>query len=162
MVSRAKSFTILIFILSIVLTVAPAAAETGILSVTATVLSKSNCKFNSNTATLNFGNLDPASPVDRTVSTSITFMCHGSANPATFSITDDDGMYETGPNGNRMRHTTLTTEYLSYSLTLNPTAGTVPKNTDQTLTITGAVKGSEYQDAYVGNYSDTVVISIEP
>jgi hypothetical protein len=61
-----------------------------------------------------------------------------------------------------MRHTTITTEYLPYSLTLNPTSGTVPKNTDQTLTITGKVKGVDYQDALAGSYSDTVVISIAP
>jgi len=162
MVSRAKSFTIILFILLILLRAAPAASETGILSVTATVLSKSNCKFNSKTAALNFGNLDPAAPVDRTVSVSISFVCHGSANPATFSITDDDGMYETGPNASRMRHTMATTEYLPYSLTLNPASGTVPKGVDQTLTITGTVMGSDYQDAYAGSYSDSVVISIEP
>jgi hypothetical protein len=61
-----------------------------------------------------------------------------------------------------MRHTTITTEYLPYSLTLNPISGTVPKNTDQTLTITGTVKGVDYQDALAGSYSDTAVISIAP
>jgi hypothetical protein len=138
------------------------AADTHMVAVTATVLSKSQCKFNSKTSNLNFGNLDPANPIDKTTSTSITFRCGGSAPNATFSITDDDGLYETGPNANRMRHTTITTEYLSYSLTLNPTSGTLPKNTDQTLTIAGTVKGVDYQDALSGSYSDTVVISIAP
>jgi len=138
------------------------AADTHMVAVTATVLSKNECKFNSKTATLNFGNLYPANPIDKTTSTSITFRCGGSAPNATFSITDDDGLYETGPDANRMRHTTVTTEYLLYSLTLNPTSGTVPKNTDQTLTITGTVKGVDYQDALAGSYSDTVVISIAP
>jgi spore coat protein U-like protein len=138
------------------------AADTHVVSVTATVLSKSQCKFNSKTSNLNFGNLEPANPIDKTTSTSITFRCGGSAPNATFSITDDDGLYETGPNANRMRHTTITTEYLPYSLTLNPTSGTVPKNTDQTLTIAGTVKGVDYQDALSGSYSDTVVISIAP
>jgi hypothetical protein len=138
------------------------ASDSNVVSVTATVLSKSQCKFNSKTSNLNFGNLDPANPIDKTTSTSITFRCGGSAPNATFSITDDDGLYETGPDANRMRHTTITTEYLPYSLTLNPTSGTVPKNTDQTLTITGKVKGVDYQDALAGSYSDTVVISIAP
>ena len=138
------------------------AADTHMVAVTATVLSKSECKFNSKTSNLNFGNVDPANPIDKTTSTSITFRCGGSPPSATFSITDDDGLYETGPDANRMRHTTVTTEYLLYSLTLNPTSGTVPKNTDQTLTITGTVKGVDYQDALSGSYSDTVVISITP
>lgn len=138
------------------------AADTHMVAVTATVLSKSECKFNSKTSNLNFGNLDPVNPIDKTTNTSITFRCGGSAPSATFSVTDDDGLYETGPNANRMRHTTITTEYLPYSLTLNPTSGTVPKNTDQTLTITGTVKGVDYQDALSGSYSDTVVISVAP
>lgn len=137
-------------------------AASSTVSVAAVVLSKSNCKFNSATAALNLGSLDPANPVDKTVSTSITFICRGSANPATFSITDDDGLYKTAPNANRMRHTTVTTEYLPYSFTLNPASGTVPKNTNQTLTISGTVTGTDYQNAYIGNYSDSVVISIDP
>jgi len=138
------------------------AADSNVVSVTATVISKSQCKFNSNTATLNFANLDPANPVDTTINTSITFRCGGSAPNATFSITDDDGLYETGPDMNRMRHTTIPTEYLPYSLALSPTSGTVPKNTNQTLTITGTVRGVDYQNAAMGSYSDTVVITIEP
>jgi len=137
-------------------------ADSNIVSVTATVLSKSQCKFNSKTATLNFGDLDPANPVDKTIDTSITFKCGGSDPIATFSITDDDGLYEIGSNRNRMRHTTVLTEYLPYSLMLSPTSGTVPKNTDQTLTVTGTVRGVDYQDATMGSYSDTVVVSIEP
>ncbi|MGB9628100.1 MAG: spore coat protein U domain-containing protein [Thermodesulfobacteriota bacterium] len=153
----------LVFLLSISILLYHAyAGDTSVVSVSGVVLSKSECKFNSKTASLSFGNLDPSNPVDRTVSTAITFRCGGSAPMATFSITDDDGLYETGPDQNRMKHTTIPSEYLLYNLTLNPTSGTVPKNTNQTLTITGTVKGVDYQDAPAGNYSDTVVISIEP
>jgi spore coat protein U-like protein len=131
-------------------------------AVTATIVSKSNCKFNSASAALDFGSLDPGNPTDKTVNTSITFVCHGSANPATFSIGDDDGLYETGSNANRMRHTIAAAEYLPYSFSLNPETGTVPKNTDQTLTITGTVRGVDFQDAYVGSYSDSVTLTISP
>ncbi len=153
---------LLALLLSLIATAGYAADNTTV-SVTATVLSKSNCKFSPpRTAALNFGTLDPANPVDKNASTSIIFRCGGSAPMATFFISDDDGLYETGPNANRMRHTTITTEYLPYSFTVSPTSGTVPKNTDQTLTISGTVRGADYQDASVGAYSDTVVISIEP
>lgn len=81
---------------------------------------------------------------------------------ATFFISDDDGLHKTGPNANRMRHTTLVTEYIPYTFSLNPTSGTVPKNEVQTLTISGTVNGINYQDAVTGNYSDTVVITLEP
>ena len=138
------------------------AADTEIVTVSATVLSKNNCKFNSATAALNFGNLDPANPINKTVDTSITFRCMGSSPMATFFISDDDGLNETGPNANRMRHTTIGTEYIPYAFTLNPTSDTVPKNTVQTLTISGTVNGTDYQDAAAETYSDTVVITLAP
>ena len=132
------------------------------LSVNATVLSKSNCKFNSNNSTLNFGALDPGNPVNVTANTSVGFVCRGSAPMATFGITDDDGLYNTGPDANRMRHSSVLTEYLPYNLTLNPATGTVPKNAQQILTISGTVRGTDYQNAYAGSYSDTVVVSLLP
>jgi spore coat protein U-like protein len=138
------------------------AAETNLITVTATVISKSQCKFNTSASNIDFGNLDPANPVDKTVNTTITFRCGGSAPNATFLISDDDGLYETGSNANRMRHSTNSAEYLPYTLTLSPVSGTVPKNSDQTLTITGKVKGSDYEDAIAGSFSDSVVISINP
>lgn len=136
------------------------AAGINSLTVTATVLSKSRCRFNSVTSSLNLGTLDPANPIDVTVSTTISFVCRGSANPATFSISDDGGMNNSGVP--RMRHTTAPSEFLPYNLTLSPTSGTVPKNVNQTLTITGKVLASDYQNSYMGNYNDTVVISIVP
>jgi spore coat protein U-like protein len=157
-----KAFTLALILSILGMASIGNAAGTNVVTVSATVLSKSQCKFNSNTATLDFANLDPTNPVDRTVNTSITFRCGGSAPNATFSITDDDGLYEIGPDRNRMRHTTTPTEYLPYSLTLSPTSGTVAKNTNQTLTVTGTVRGVDYQDARMGNYQDTVVVSIEP
>ena len=136
------------------------AAGTNNLAVTATVLSKSNCRFNSATSSLNLGNLDPANPIDVTLTATVGFVCRGSANPATFFNSDDGGLYNSG--GPRMRHTTALTEFLPYSLTLSPVTATVPKNVSQTLTITGKVLGSNYKNAYTGSYNDTVVISIVP
>lgn len=135
-----------------------------ILTVNAVVLSKSNCKFNSATSTLDFGNLDPATPVDKTVTTSITFVCNGSAANATYSITDNDGSYETGQNASRMLNTTFPSppKYLPYSLTYNPQTNTVPKGVVQTLTISGTVLENDFKDAYVGSYSDTVVLTLLP
>ncbi len=153
---------LLTFILNIPLFQIVDAADTDIVTVNATVLSKSNCKFNSAAAAIPFGNLDPANPADKTVNTTITFRCAGSSPMATFFISDDDGSYETGPNANRMRHTTLSSEHIPYTFSLNPTSGTVPKNSVQTLTISGTVNGIDYQDAVTGNYSDRVIITLAP
>jgi spore coat protein U-like protein len=143
---------------------APVARAVGVntLTVTASVLSKNKCKFNTATALLDFGALDPANTVDVTKTTSLQFVCNGSAPIATFAFTSDDGLYETGPGANRMRHSTVTTEYLPYALSLSPATGTAPKGVNQTLTITGQVNALDYRPALVGNYADTVVISLNP
>jgi hypothetical protein len=140
------------------------AADTGNVAVSATVLSGHNCRFSGATssAALNFGNLDPANPVDRTVSSSVNFRCNGGGPLATFFISDDDGLYETGLDANRMRHTTIITEYIPYTFTLNPTTGTIPRNTLRTLTLTGTVYGTDYQNAVTGSYLDAVVLTIVP
>lgn len=138
------------------------AAGNNTVTVTATVLSKSNCRFTTLSSSLNFGGLDPVSSSDVISSTTITFRCGGSAPNATFVISQANGLYETGPGVNRMQHSTMVTEYLPYTLTLSPLSNTVPKNVNQTLTISGIVKATDYRTAYVGNYADTVVISIAP
>lgn len=137
------------------------AAGTNVISITAIVLSKGNCRFNSSTAALNFGNLDPGDPVDKNATTTINFRCQANGNNLiTFSISSDDGRYGTGPDSPRMRHLTQTSEYLPYTLTLSPTSGNVPKITDTPLTIAGTLRGVDYRDALSGDYSDRVVISI--
>jgi len=151
---------LLICHLIISITVADAASNT--LTVGATVISKSNCKFKSATSALNFGALDPGNTTDAVDTTSVNFVCHGSAPMATYAISTDDGLHETSPGANRMRNTAVPTEYLPYSLSLTPTSGTVAKNAIQTLTITGTVTSQNYRSAYAGDYADTVVISLTP
>ncbi len=151
-----------ILILTLSLTGLAHAGGTNSLLVSATVLSKNICKFNTASSTINFGNLNAANSTDVTASATITFRCLGSAPVAAYAITQDDGLYETGPSANRMRHATITTEYLPYTLTFNPASGTVAKNVPQNVTITGTVKASDYRTVAAGAYSDTVVISIVP
>jgi len=164
-----KKILIASIILSIFLTASLSyAADSNVVSVTATVVSRGTCWFDSSTSALNFGNLDPSNPVDVNASTSVIFHCRRRFLffwlPVTFFIGDDDGSYENGTNANRMRHSTITTEYLPYSFNLNPDSGTVTGNPaiNRTLNISGTVSGVDYQDAAMGNYSDTVVVSIVP
>lgn len=137
-------------------------AGTATLAVSATVLSKSNCRFNTRTSALNFGALDPATSPDVTATATVPFICLGSAPVAAFSISDDGGLHRAGPGNRRMRHGTATTEFLPYSLTLSPASGTLPKNVGSNLTVTGTVLGTSYRGALAGDYSDTVVLSILP
>jgi len=160
-----KKILITFIILSIFVTAGLSyAADSNVVSVTATVVSRGVCWFTTSNSALNFGNLDPSNPVDVNASTNISFRCFRLFGQVTFFIGDDDGLYEAGPNGNRMRHSTVATEYLPYSFNMNPTSGTVPSSlfTNRTLIVSGTVRGVDYQDAIMGNYSDTVVVSIEP
>lgn len=138
------------------------AAGTKTLTVSASIINV--CRFNSSTATMNFGAINPAGTTNITRTTNIRFRCNGNASAATFAFTSNDGLYETGPGANRMRNATVTTEYLPYTLALSPQSGIIPSvvNQPQTLSITGTVTSTNYRSAYVGNYRDTVVISLNP
>lgn len=104
-----------------------AVADGGLVSVSATVLSKSNCKFRTSAAALPFGTLDAALSSDRVVSATLDFRCQGSAPIASFMFSSDDGLNEFGPNRPRMKHATDSNEYLPYSLGLSPATGTIGK-----------------------------------
>lgn len=152
-----------IFILFLLVTVAGncLSAPTSI-TVQAVILSKSICKFKTKGVALDFGLLDPVAATDVTRQTSIEFVCNGSADPATFLITKDDGLNASGPNGTRMQHSTTPANFIPYAVNLNPTSGTVPKSELQTLTVTGTILGNDYRNAIAGTYADTVTLTINP
>lgn len=58
-----------------------------------------------------------------------------------------------------MRHQTVLTEYLPYSLTFSPTTG---DKFTTTVTGSGTILNSDYINAYVGSYSDHIIITITP
>jgi len=133
----------------------------GTLAVTATVLTRSNCRFDTRTSTLNFGALDPAVAADVNATTTVGYVCRGSAPVAAFLFTDDDGRNPSGPGYRRMRHATAP-EFLPYSLLLSPAAGAIPKNTPGTLTVSGTVRWADFRGSTAGTYTDSVVVSILP
>lgn len=132
-------------------------ADIGALSVSATVLSKSNCKFSTPTGDLIFGTIDSGGTADVSATASLTFRCNGSAPIASYLLSDNDGL-----NTNRMAHTTLAGNFLPYELSYTPTTGSVPRGDPVTLSITGTVRSSDYRVAMAGAYSDTVILSILP
>ncbi|MGE5188863.1 MAG: spore coat protein U domain-containing protein [Gemmatimonadota bacterium] len=140
-------------------------ASSAAVSVSAVILPKSNCRFSTKAATLAFGNLDPGAavaPADVTVSAPLVFRCNGGPPTTMFLVTDDDGQNETVPGGNRMRHATLPGTFLPYAFSVAPGSGSIPRNTPQTVTVTGTVRGADYRDAVPGDYADAVVVAIDP
>ena len=135
--------------------------DTGTLAVTATVLSKSQCKFDTKASTLNFGALDPAVAADVNATTSVGYVCRGSAPVAAFLFTDDNGQNSSGPGARRMRHA-VAPEFLPYGLAFSPVSGTILKNAPGTLTISGTVRWADFRGSMAGAYTDSVVVSILP
>jgi spore coat protein U-like protein len=134
------------------------AADTNTVTVTANVVG--TCRFNSATSTLAFGSLDPGVGGDVNASTSTTFWC---TRNASYSISDDDGLHASGPNANRMEHTTTAGEFIPYTFSYTPATGTGNGRTSPiTLDISGTVTFANYQNAAAGDYADTVVLSITP
>ena len=132
------------------------------ISVSATILSKNNCSFTvAGPSVLAFGVIDPSTTSAVTASVSMTFRCTGSNPVATYFVSSDDGLYETGAGAPRMRHATDTSQYLPYTLNL-PQSASVPRNVVQTLTITGTVAVAAFQNALAGAYADTVVMTMTP
>lgn len=138
------------------------AADNGSLSVSAVVLSRSVCRFLTGTRTLDFGTIDPTSAVNATASVTVQFWCLGYRGPTTYAMTANNGLHAAGAGLRRLRHTTAATEYMAYSLALSPASGTLPWLAAQTVTVSGTIVPTEFQNARFGAYSDTVVLSVNP
>ena len=159
-----KKKAILFFIVTAFVIAFPATGHsaTGTISVSALVLSMNTCSISTNNINLDVGALDPENPADINVGSSIDFSCNGNAGPTNITVTDDDGMYETGIDSNRMRHMKVLTEFIPYSLTITPPAGAIPLGVGQSLGVTLFISGADYRNAFAGSYEDTVVVTIVP
>lgn len=153
-----KRFLGLAMVLGLILFSGVAFAEdTNTVTVTANVVG--TCKFLSTTSTLAFGPLDPSSGADVNANTSVQFWC---TKNASYTITDDDGLYELLNGTQSMKHSSLN-EYIPYSFSYSPTSGTGSGRTAPiTLNISGTVTFANYQNAAAGEYSDTVILTINP
>jgi len=130
-------------------------------TVTVSAIIPDTCRFTSPAASLAFGVLDQATAPAVSASTNLSFWC---TNGASYAITDDDGLYETGANANRMRSTALAVpEFIPYTLTYAPSAGTGlgPAN-PIALAITGGVGAGTYGNNTADVYNDTVTLTINP
>jgi hypothetical protein len=134
-------------------------ASNATVDVSATVQRINQCKFNTNDSTLDLGVLDPESPIDRTITTSLIFKCAGSDDLAVFSISSD---FEGSSGGGRKMRNSSIEAYIPYNLSMNNASGVVERNMDQSLTVSINVKGADYRELYSGSYSDVVYISITP
>jgi spore coat protein U-like protein len=117
------------------------------------------CKFTAADSTLNFGALDPSTPVVVNGSTSTQFWC--TKGVATDLITADLGANPAG--STRQMKDIAGTDLIPYSLTLTPDGSTNQgPASPRTLDIAGSVLAADYTGKTAGSYSDTVTLTINP
>ena len=139
------------------------AAGNGGLVVSAAVLSNNNCRFSTGTnPALNFPAIDPSSTTAAVATTTTSFKCGGSSSTVSYAIKAGDGLYSSAPGARQMRHGTVVTEFLAYSVSMSPSSGVAAKNAVVTVTITGTVAPSAFQGAIAGTYTDTVALTVTP
>jgi hypothetical protein len=158
--SRRTTVTLLILLLLGTFDISRCFAQ-AVLSVSATVLSRNNCRFTAANATIAFGALDPADGADASASTTIGFRCAGRDSVVTYLIEADSGLHGSGED-RHLQHTVHGAARIPYALTITPATGTIAKNVNQTLTLVGLIRGSDYRLALPGDYADTVLLSINP
>ena len=132
-----------------------ATADTATVGVSATVLAGS-CRFNSG-GTVSF-TLDHATGGN--VSATITQPVYRCSKDASFVISDDNGLHESGTT-HRMKHTTLN-EYIPYSFTYTASGTGLGNGKPVTMDIASMVAEADYMDVPAGSYSDTVTLTINP
>ena len=129
-------------------------------------ISNAACTFFTAPTALNFGTLNPANNTDVIATSAVTIVCTTPpgcpGGNCAYTMMDNNGLYYGGaPPSHRMRNATVPTEFLPYEFTYTA-VGTVPRNVNTVFTFTGTVRASSYQNAYVGAYSDTVTVTINP
>ena len=139
-----------------------AAAGTYALAASATILSKSSCKFSSsNGLVMSFGTIDPSSSVNATASVNLAIVCDGSASVGVYVISRDNGLHSGGTGGLRLRHVTNPTAFLPYSLNV-PLPGSAPKGVTRIVAINSTITPANFGNAIAGSYSDVVTLNITP
>ncbi|WP_432719911.1 spore coat protein U domain-containing protein [Jeongeupia wiesaeckerbachi] len=118
------------------------------------------CDFtDANDVVIDFGTLTPGGG-DQSKSASTNFWCSNGVN---YQVSLDNGL---SPDGGGKRQMVLSggtpTDVIGYTLSPDKTSGTATgQSTPIPLTLTGEVKGTDYQDAKIGDYNDTVILTID-
>lgn len=143
---------LLVLILSAMLSSAAWAGSSSTLQMHILVLG--GCTFkNWGDVTMDFGNLSGG---DKSISTNVPVNCSVGSN---FKVTLDNGLYANGAQRRLAQKNGL--GRVPYSLTASPDSGT-GNGRDLDIKLTATATQNDYQASPIGQYSDTVVMTIEP
>ena len=123
-----------------------------------------NCRFEARGLSMSFGNLDPSNAVGKTVPVAAATLqadrwgeCISSN---TMTLAGGNGQNFSGGSRN-MRN--AAGDLIPYNLVGLPQSRTAPgNNTFVTFTFNGTLNATAYQNASMGLYTDTVLISVTP
>ena len=129
-----------------------AAAVSLLLSASSTQVLAQSCSFNpSQPNTASFGTINPTLTTPRTFSITVNYKCTGGAT-AVFTIS---GANDSGPGAYRMQNTQQPTRFLPYSIATVNEPGSK-------ITLNGLLVAADYQNAWVGSYTDTLTVLVLP
>jgi spore coat protein U-like protein len=141
----------------------PCAADNASITVSATVLSKAICFFTSNNAlAINLPTVNPSGSATVSGNATTSFWCLGSTPKVSYAVTASNGSHSPGAGLRRMRHATVPTEFLDYTLAVTPGSGLADRFSVVNVQVTASVAAAAYQNARAGSYSDAVVLTIAP
>ncbi|MBM2837943.1 MAG: csuA [Deltaproteobacteria bacterium] len=146
-----KKLVVLAAVAMFLMTGSAMAAGTSTVAVSATVLG--SCTISGGTAA--FGNLDPAGA--GVVNAGIAQPQVTCTNGAPYTITDDDGLSESGVDANRMA---FGANFIQYSFAYTATG--IGNGGAQNIGLTASVLQADYINKPAGNYADTVTLSVLP
>ncbi len=136
---------------------APAAFAAGSSPLNVAVNVVGNCRFNTASATMNFGVLDPANATNATATAALQFWC---TKNAAYTITDNRGANRSGAQ-RRMRD--AGSNFINYSIAPYAASGTgTGKATAITLNLNGTINNADYVNAAAGAYADVVTFTVNP
>jgi spore coat protein U-like protein len=111
-----------------------------------------SCSYNpSQPNAASFGTIDPTLTASRTFSITLNYKCTAGAT-AVFAIS---GANDSGPGAHRMKNTVEPTRFLPYSINTVNEPGSK-------ITLNGLLVAADYQNAWVGSYTDSLTVLVLP
>ena len=132
------------------------AGDTATLAISATVTG--SCKFTTGSFTMSFGALDPAAAANQNQSTDLTFKCTKNTAAASFTIDS-----QASPASVNIGNGTDTIPVaLTWTVPATEGTGFGAGSSAISMTVNGAILGTNYANVSAGAYTNTVNVVIAP
>ncbi len=108
---------------------------------------------------VDFGTLETGDVTSHEATANVQYWC---SNGLSYTLALDDGLHAGGPGQPAMKRTTGV-EKIPYSVTITPTSGIgLGPTPSQTAVVKATIEKDHAQAASVGDYEDTLTVTLEP